>query len=189
MQGLFTLDGNILLFIQENLRNPVLTPVMKAITHIGDHGMCWIILTLALLLFPKTRKAGLCSFLALACSYLLNNMFLKNVIGRVRPYEVIKELELMVGMAKDASFPSGHASSSFACAIAIYRSRQLPRTAGIALIVLAALIALSRLYVGIHYPTDVLVGILSGILCGFVGGWLCRVVREKVPLVNRYVKD
>ena len=66
MQGLLTVDGNILLFIQEYIRNPVLTPIMKAITHIGDHGLFWVLLTVALLIFPKTRKAGLCSFLALA---------------------------------------------------------------------------------------------------------------------------
>ena len=187
MQGLLTVDGNILLFIQENIRNPVLTPIMKAITHIGDHGLFWILLTVALLIFPKTRKAGLCSFLALACSYLLNNLFLKNVVGRIRPYEVINELELMVGMAKDASFPSGHAASSFASAVAIYRSGQIPKKYGIVLFVLAALIGLSRLYVGIHYPTDVLMGTVSGIACGFVGAWLCRMIVEKVPPVSKYM--
>lgn len=168
--SLIALDGNILLFIQNNLRSPVLTPVMKAVTHLGDKGIFWVILTLILMIPKKTRRAALCSVFAVALSYLICNLTLKHLVNRIRPYEVIDGLKLLVGKADDASFPSGHSSASFASSVALARS--LPDTwkkAGIVLIILAAIIALSRLYVGIHYPTDVICGTIIGIICGFAG--------------------
>ncbi len=187
LQSLIAADGNLLLFIQENIRNPVLTPIMQVITRMGDHGLFWVILTLVLLAVPKTRKAGLCSFFALVCSYLFNNMFLKHAVGRVRPYEVIEGLQLLTVKAYDASFPSGHASASFASAVAIYRSGQLTKPVRIGLIVFALLISLSRLYVGVHYPTDVIFGVISGICCGLIGAWLCRMAQEKSPVLRKYL--
>ncbi len=168
-------DSQILLFIQNNIREPMLTPVVKMITHLGDAGIFWILLTLALLIWPRTRRIGWCSACALIGSVLVNNLFLKNAVARTRPYEVIQGLQLLVGRANDYSFPSGHSAASFAASVAIYRSMD-KKGWGIAGLVLAALIALSRLYVGIHYPTDVLGGALIGILLGIyappIGDWL-----------------
>ena len=86
MEALAQFEGNILLFIQENLRVGFLTPVMQAITTLGDHGAFWIVLTVLLLCFKKTRKFGVCSFAALVLSYLVNNLAIKNLVGRTRPY-------------------------------------------------------------------------------------------------------
>lgn len=173
LSNLIALDGNILLFIQDNLRNPVLTPLMKGVTHLGDKGIFWIVLTLVLLIPKKTRRAALCSMCACVLSYLICNLTLKHLVNRVRPYEVVEGLKLIVGKADDASFPSGHSSFSFASSVALLRS--LPeayKKAGIILIILAAIIALSRLYIGIHYPTDVICGTIIGIICGFAGSGL-----------------
>lgn len=177
METFFQIDGNILLWIQENIRNPVLTPVMKAVTHLGDAGIFWILLTVALLCFKKTRRAGLVSAAALVLSLVVNNLCLKNLVDRTRPYELIEGLKILVSKPGDASFPSGHSGASFAAATAIFQC--VPRKYGIPLLVLAALIALSRLYVGVHFPTDVLAGTVIGILLGLAAKRLCEYWEKK----------
>ncbi|MCC8051805.1 MAG: phosphatase PAP2 family protein [Clostridiales bacterium] len=160
------MEETILLFIQEHIRNPILDPIFKTITHLGDKGIFWIILTVILLSVKKTRAAGICSACALLSSFLVNNLLLKNLFNRTRPYEVIEGLTCIIQPAADASFPSGHTGASFASAVAIYRN--IPRKYGILLLILASLIAFSRLYVGIHYPTDVLGGLATGIALGIL---------------------
>lgn len=158
------MDGYFLIFIQEHIRNPICDPIFTGITHLGDGGIFWIILTVVLLCFKKTRRAGVYSACALIGSLIVNNMILKNLVNRTRPYEVVEGLRCMVGLAHDASFPSGHTGASFASSVAM--SRQLPRKWAVFFLVLAGLIAFSRLYVGIHYPTDVLGGLCTGIGIG-----------------------
>lgn len=160
------MDAQLLLFIQEHIRNTVCDVFFRGITHLGDAGIFWILLTIALLCFRRTRRAGVYSACALMASLIVNNLILKNLVGRVRPYELVEGLQCIVGPARDASFPSGHTGASFASAVAIYR--QLPRKLAVFFIVLASLIAFSRLYVGIHYPTDVLGGLVTGIGIGLL---------------------
>lgn len=162
---LLNLDGNILLFLQEYVRNPVLTPVLKVITTLGNGGAIWIALTILLLVIPKTRKVGCMTLLALIGTLVVNNMLLKNLIARTRPYEVIEGLTYIVKKPVDYSFPSGHAGCSFAAACIMFR--RLPGRYGVPALVLAILISLSRLYVGVHYPSDVLFGVLSGIVISY----------------------
>lgn len=167
-------DGQILLFIQEHVRNAVCDVFFKGITHLGDAGIFWIMLTIVLLCFRQTRRAGIYSACALIASLIVNNIILKNLIGRIRPYEVVEGLQCIVAPAHDASFPSGHTGASFASAVAIYR--QIPKKFAVFFIVLASLIAFSRLYVGIHYPTDVLGGLVTGIGIGL----LVNVIGDRV---------
>lgn len=176
---MFDIDGQILLFIQEHMRNIVCDVFFKGITHLGDAGVFWILLTAALLCFRQTRKAGIYSACALIASLVVNNLILKNLVGRIRPYELVEGLQCIVPPAYDASFPSGHTGASFASAVAIYR--QLPRRFAIFFIVLAALIAFSRLYVGIHYPTDVLGGLVTGIGIGL----LVSVLGDKMTALKK----
>lgn len=159
------LDSGILLWIQEYLRNPVLTPILKVITTLGNVGAIWILLTLLILMMPKTRNVGCMMAAALLGTLLINNILLKNLVARTRPYDVIEGLTYIVRRPKEFSFPSGHAGSSFAAACIMLR--RLPRRYGIPAFVLAVLIALSRLYVGVHYPSDVLFGVISGILISY----------------------
>lgn len=162
---LMNLDGNILLFLQENVRNPVLTPTLRLITTLGNGGAVWIVFTLLLLCIPRTRKVGCMAVAALIGTLLVNNMILKNLVARTRPYEVIEGLTYIVREPMDFSFPSGHAGCSFAVAGILFR--RLPRRYGVPALILAILIALSRLYVGVHYPSDVLFGVVSGILISY----------------------
>ncbi len=163
-------DGQLLLFIQNYLRFEQITPAVKIITHLGDKGILWIALTILLLIPRKTRRIGLVSLLALAGSYCITNLFLKNYVARIRPYEVVNGLTCLIQKADDWSFPSGHASASFASAVAIYKCR--PKLLGIACMIMAFLISLSRLYVGIHYPSDVICGAIIGTLLGLIMFWL-----------------
>ena len=165
LEFLWNLDGNILLFLQEYVRNAVLTPVMKVITTLGNGGAIWIALTILLLAIPKTRKIGCMSLIALLGTLLVNNMLLKNLVARTRPYEVIEGLTYIVRKPSDYSFPSGHAGCSFSAACIMYR--RLPRRYGVPALILAILISVSRLYVGVHYPSDVLFGVISGIAISY----------------------
>lgn len=177
---MFYIDGQILLFIQEYLRNPLCDAFFKTITHLGDGGIFWVVLTIVFLCFKQTRKAGIYSACALMGSLVINNLLLKNLVGRIRPYELVEGLQCIVGYAHDASFPSGHTGASFSSAVAIYK--QIPKKFAVCLIVLASLIAISRLYVGIHYPTDVLGGLVTGIgiglLVNYIGGKITAARKE-----------
>jgi len=161
MQTFSNFEGGFLLFIQEHLRVPGLDGAMRFITHLGDAGAIWIVIALALLAIPRTRRAGLVCAAALIVNLFITNIALKNIIQRIRPYDVMNSLKILVEAEHDFSFPSGHTAASFACAWAMRRT--LPKKCWIPAIVLAALISLSRLYVGVHYPTDVIAGMLVGI--------------------------
>lgn len=178
LNRLLNFDGYILLFIQEFIRHPMVSPLVRAITTLGNGGAIWILLTLVMLIIPRTRKVGCMMFTALLGTLLINNIILKNLIARTRPYEVIAGLEFLVPKPGEYSFPSGHAGSSFAVACVMFR--QLPKRFGVPAIVLAALIALSRLYVGVHYPSDVLFGIIDGIAIGLAAEAIVEwIIRKK----------
>lgn len=159
-QNIMSIDQNIIIWIQDSWRNDVLTPIFIFITKLGDNGAIWILISLGLLIPKKTRKIGLMSLLALALSVIIDNMLLKNIVARVRPYEVVPRLHSLIGIQNDYSFPSGHTGSSFAAAVIMFCG--LPKKYGVLAIVLATLIGFSRLYVGVHYPTDVLCGAFIG---------------------------
>lgn len=177
MQAFSNFEGSFLLFIQDHLRMPALDGVMTFITHLGDGGLIWIILTLILLIVPHTRKAGAICAAALVLNLLLTNVALKNIIQRIRPYDVMDSLKILVEAEHDFSFPSGHTACSFAGAWAMRRT--LPKKAWVPAIVLAVLIALSRPYVGVHYPTDVLGGLIVGTLAAEIS---YRALKGKLSL-------
>lgn len=174
LESLLQLDGAILLWIQEHVRQDFLSPVVKFITHLGDAGWCWILLAVILLIVKKTRKIGLVTAVSLLSSYVVNNLILKNLVARVRPYEAVDGLQRIIEAQSDFSFPSGHSASSFAAAVVIFML--CPRKYGVPALVLAFLIALSRLYVGVHYPTDVLTGVISGTVIAVI---VCTVYKKK----------
>lgn len=179
MEALLQLDGNILLFIQEYIRQDWLTPIWIAITSLADDGWFWIVLSIFLLIPKKTRKAGVAALLALLINLCFTNVILKNVVARTRPYEVVEGLTVLIDKLKSFSFPSGHTACSFAAAYAYYRC--LPQKKwGIAALVLAGLIGFSRLYVGVHYPTDVLGGAVVGMFAACIASKLAGIIVEKI---------
>lgn len=177
LEMLQNLDGDILLFIQDHVRQPWMDGFWKAVTHLGDAGVFWIILAIVLLIVKKGRTAGLGAAFALGIGALITNVALKNAVARVRPYEVVPGLIRIIGQQHDFSFPSGHTCASFAAAVALYKT--LPRRWGIACLVLAVLISFSRLYVGVHYPSDVLGGAVIGIFAGWAGAALAQRLKKR----------
>jgi len=173
LSALAALEGPFLLWVQETLRNAVTDPVVAFYTKLGNAGLLWIVLCGVLLCFPKTRRAGLCGAMALVLSLLFTNILLKNLVGRTRPWLVVEGLIPLVTERDPNSFPSGHTCAAFACAVAWLHTlpRRWMRVTGV---VMAAVMGLSRLYVGVHFPTDVLCGALVGTLCGELAWWLAR---------------
>lgn len=163
------LEGPILLWIQEYLRNEFLTPVVTFITHLGDGGFIWILLTVLCLVFARTRKTGVLLTFSLLLNFLVNNLVLKNLVARTRPYEAVEGLHRIIEAQSDFSFPSGHTGCSFAAAMVLFAV--CPRKVGVPAMVLAVLISLSRLYVGVHFPTDVLGGAVIGTVAALVVCW------------------
>lgn len=160
LQYLISAEGDILIWIQNSVRNDVLTPIFTGITTLGNGGLIWIVCAGILLIPKKTRKAGIITLVSLGLSVIIDNIILKNLIGRIRPYEVVVGLTSLIGAQRDFSFPSGHTGSSFAAAVVMYK--YLPKKIGIPAVVFASLMGLSRLYVGVHYPSDVLGGAVIG---------------------------
>ncbi|MBR0106349.1 MAG: phosphatase PAP2 family protein [Lachnospiraceae bacterium] len=180
-------EAAFLLWIQNTVRQEWLDPLVARFTQLGTAGILWIAVTLILLIIPKTRKVGWACVISLIISALACNVILKNAVARPRPYTVIGGLRLLVPPAIDWSFPSGHASTAF-CVAGVCLAR-LPKKAGIPLIVLAALIALSRLYVGVHYPTDVIFGVIVGIAAALLAMKLFDVIDERLMALKEKRKQ
>lgn len=151
----------------QNLRTPVGDLVVPLVTRLGDAGMIWIVLTVILLAIPKTRRSGAVLAAALCVDLVLCNGILKNLFGRIRPFDVNPSVSLLVAKPADFSFPSGHTAASFAAAAALRFAGEkwLWKPA----LTLAILIAFSRLYLYVHYPTDILGGLIVGIISGYAG--------------------
>lgn len=171
------LDEKILILIQEYIRQPWANGFWITVTHLGDFGWFWIISALVLLICKKTRVVGLSALISLAAGALITNMILKNVVERIRPYDTIPDLILLIERQSDFSFPSGHTCASFAAATALYL--YLPRKWGCLFLIFACLIAFSRLYVGVHYPSDVAAGAVIGVGCGYFGYMLVRKIGKQ----------
>lgn len=147
------------------IHNGVLDVLMPMISRLSDHGEIWILLGLVLICIRSQRKLGFQVCLALLLSFLVCNVLLKNMVARPRPFELYEGISLLVQAPDSFSFPSGHSSASFAAASVLLYNRW--RWA-IPAVILAALIAFSRLYLYVHFPTDVLAGILLGLLLGYL---------------------
>lgn len=178
LSGLLALDGNLLLWIQEFVRVDVLNPIAAFYTHLGDSGLLWIASSLVMLCFRRTRRAGVLGLLALALGALFTNVVLKHLVARPRPWLTVEGLRFLVVEPDPNSFPSGHTCAAFSAAGAWFGALS-KRWMGITALVLAALMGLSRLYVGVHFPSDVLAGALVGLFAAWLAGALWRRLEEK----------
>lgn len=166
----------------------VISPVMTFITHLGDDGIIWIALALVLMIFKKTRKVGFAMAGALVCMTVCNNFILKNLFARPRPFNleewqnwfVFPEL---VSRPSSYSFPSGHTSSAFAAATALASSKKAK--IAVPAFLFAALMGFTRIYVHVHYCTDVLFGALLGVVYGLIAIVICKYI---IKLINDKTK-
>ena len=175
MEWLLEMDGRLLLWLKEFFAHPVLDDGMIFISRLGNKGFVWIAIGVVFLLLGFQnkiwRKRGLMVLLSLAGNFLACNVILKPLVNRTRPY-VLLDYDILIPPVGDASFPSGHTAASFAAATAIYA---INRKWGIVAYIFAALMGFSRLYLGVHFPTDV----LGGAVCGTVAAWLVLWLMEK----------
>ena len=160
----------------QNLHTPAADAAMCFVTRLGDGGILWILLTVLLFLIPKTRKSGIILAAALCVDLVLCNGVLKHLFCRIRPCDVNTAVQLLIPRPGDFSFPSGHTAASFAAVAALYLSGE--RRVWKSALVLAVFIAFSRLYLYVHYPTDILGGIAVGLLSGYMGYRMVKKVYE-----------
>lgn len=166
----------VLDFVQTNLRCDFLDMVMTFITKLGNGGILWVICALILVIVPRTRRTGIAMAVSLALEVLCCNLLLKPFVARLRPCDVNTAVRLLIPHPEGFSFPSGHTGSSFAAAAALFSGE---KRMGIVAFIMAALIGFSRIYLYVHYPTDVLAGALLGIMLGWMGNVLVKAADKK----------
>lgn len=158
----------------QRLHSPVMDRVMCFITHLGDAGVIWIVLCGVLLLYPKTRACAL----SVGCALILNavacNQLLKPLFCRVRPCDLNPTVLMLIPRPSDYSFPSGHTAASFAVVSALFFAGE--QRLCLSSLAVAGLIAFSRMYLYVHYPTDILGGVVLGWLSGWAGNWLAGMI-------------
>lgn len=180
MEWLLEKDGQLLLWLKEAFSHPVLDEIMIFVSSLGNKGFFWIAIGVLFLLFGFRKKIwrsrGLLVLFSLAANFLACNVILKPLVDRTRPYYVLDYTPLIPPVG-DPSFPSGHTSASFAAATAIYC---INKKWGIAAYLLAAVMGFSRLYLGVHFPTDVLFGAVVGMVAAKIVVYIFWKCRKKV---------
>ena len=165
--GIPSLDAAVMAFIQTHFHNTVTDTVFPIITSLGEAGIGWIVLSLVLLCFKKTRRTGGLVLIAMTVTLLFGELTLKNIICRLRPCNVFTNFPML---------PSGHTSSSFAAALILtLRHKKVGWLAYIP----AVLIAFSRIFLFVHYPTDVLAGILLGTLAALLTYFAAKAIQKR----------
>lgn len=173
------LDNSILLYIKNNMHGPILDKAMVIITSLGNEGAIWIVIAGFLIINKKYRKIGLMVLGALILSTILGEGILKHLVQRIRPSADIPAVNLLISKPLSYSFPSGHTTSSFAVAgvLAKYLKKYAFIFWGV-----ASLVAFSRLYLYVHYPTDVLAGIILGLICSRITIYMSNRVSQDTTI-------
>ena len=175
------LDWGILHWIQNNISCPFLDAVVPKLTMLGNAGIIWILAGVLLLCTKKYRRQGALVLMGLLAGLLVGNVALKHLVARSRPCWLDPSVQLLIATPTDYSFPSGHTLSSTIAATILAKT---DRRFGYAAISLAVLIALSRLYLYVHFPSDVFAAALLGLLIGeltfrYGGKLLDKISRRK----------
>lgn len=159
MEWIQSIDEAIIFFIQTYFHNPITDFFFPLITALGDAGVIWILAAILMLCFPKTRRWGIILGIALAVTFLINDLLIKPAVQRPRPCDLYPAVDLLIQRPDSYSFPSGHSASSFASSVVLLHCN---RRLGIAALILACFIAFSRVFLFVHFPTDILTGALLG---------------------------
>ena len=169
MEIIQKMDFLILNWLQKHLRGKTLDILMPMITALGNGGFLFALLTIGLLCTRRWRREGMAVGISLLLCLLAGNLFLKPLVGRIRPYDLVEGFQLLIKPLADYSFPSGHTMAAFACAGVFWHYRQMFGGWSNVLMGLAVLMGFSRLYLYVHFPTDVLCGALLGLLASWTG--------------------
>ena len=177
MERIAALDFQILDWIQAHLTTPAMDVLMKLMTGLGEGGAIWLAAAAVLLCCPKTRRHGMVMVTSLALCLLVGNLTLKPLVARPRPFHIRPDFPLLIAPPGEFSFPSGHTMSSFAGAGSLFL---FDKRWGIPALVLAAAIGFSRMYLYVHFPTDVLAGGFLGLLAA----WVCVTAARKIGFLS-----
>ncbi len=173
-------DHNVLASVNYFMRNRIMDAIMPYVTKLADNGVIWIALALILLIPKKTRRTGAAMGVALLIGLIVGNGLIKNLVARPRPFNipdtVLSKNGLLIEPPTDYSFPSGHTLASFEAATALYKDHTVY---GFMAFVLAFLIGFSRIYLQVHYPSDVIGGAILGFLFGLLGSTIVRSVCDR----------
>lgn len=181
MEKIHEIDLAFTSFIQNYLHSATLDKVFSFFTQLGDNGILWISIGLLMLIPKKSRKSGLMLLSALALAFISSELVLKNIVQRERPFITDPELLMIITPPSGYSFPSSHASSSFAAAISLILNY---RTLGNIALIAAFLISFSRVYLYAHYLSDVMCGAILGISSAFIMCFIFYVVGQKKDKIN-----
>ena len=169
-----------ILYGLNSIHNPVLDKIMLGLTYLGEKGIFLIVVGIILLFFKKTRKCGLFMLISMMVGLIIGNGILKNMVARTRPCWIDNTINLLVANPKDFSFPSGHTLAAFEAAITIFLFN---KKWGVPAVILALCIGISRLYLFVHFPTDVLGGAVLGTIIAvsvyFIGNKIEKSIKEK----------
>lgn len=157
-----------ILYALQELHNPILDTIMVFITTLGDDGLFWIAIGVICLFFKKHRKMGLQVLLSMLFTYIIGNLILKNIFARPRPCDIDTAVTMLISRPHGHSFPSGHSMNGMVAAVALFLNN---KKIGIPALILATLIGFSRMYLFVHFPTDVLGGFAVGILVAIAVDW------------------
>ena len=208
-------DGNLLIGIQHALNADWLTPIMKVITLLGEGGIFWITLCLVMILYRKTRRLGIICAVSLLFTFIACNLILKPAVDRIRPWVTFQMVDAMLPPPGDASFPSGHSANAMGPAWAMFLATRPVRTSdgrsyegvkclgwkgdglspcvmhrlSMALVLLGVLIGVSRLYLGMHYPSDVVCGLLLGMIVAAAVYRIILRIEEKHGTIDSRTRD
>lgn len=166
-----------ILYALQEIHSPVLDKIMLFITWLGDAGWFWLAIGAVCLVFKKHRKMGLQLFVSMLCTLIIGNVIIKNLVGRLRPCDIDPAVTLLLSRPHGHSFPSGHSINSMAAAVALFLNN---KKIGIPAIIIATLIGFSRLYLFVHFPTDVVVGFAIAILVAIGVDWGFRQLQIKL---------
>ena len=155
----------------QRIRFDFLDLLMVVITKLGNGGAVWIAIGVFLLFFKKRRRVGVAILLGLLMGLLIGNLGIKNLVARPRPCAINTAVELLIPYPSEYSFPSGHTLSSFIASTVIFLNS---KRYGVYAYVLASLIAFSRLYLYVHFPTDIIGGVVLGLLLGAFSHWILK---------------
>jgi len=167
-------------FVHEHLSGVLLDFLMPVVTLLGEDGIFWICTSLLLLCFKRTRKAGFVMALSMLLGFLVGNLTLKPLVARIRPYDIDTQVKLLIKPLSDYSFPSGHTLVCFEGAVSLLACGY--KKWGTAALAAAIIVAFSRVYLYVHYPTDVLAGAVLGSLFAFVS---CYIVNRIYKLAQK----
>lgn len=162
-------EFNVLDFIQKYFSGNFMDNIMPLISSLGNVGLIWIIFTIIMLFYKNTRKYGYTCGLSLIIMFFTCNIFIKNIVCRLRPFQIREYANLIINPPSDFSYPSGHTYASFAFATALLCCN---KKLGIPAMILACAISFSRLYLYVHFPTDVIASIILGITTGILSYYL-----------------